>query len=423
MNKGNNTIFIQLASYRDPQLVPTIDDLLVNAQFPENLTICVAHQYCEEDEWHKDIDKYRDDKRFIIMDIPYLESQGACWARNYIQQQYDGEKYTLQLDSHHRFVVGWDTLLINMVKKLQKIGHAKPLLTSYISSFDPEKDPEMRVQEPWWMTFDRFIPEGAVFFLPSTIPNWQNLHLPVPSRFYSAHFCFTLGEFCLEVQHDPKFYFHGEEISIAVRAFTWGYDLFHPHRVIAWHEYTRKGRPKQWDDDKQWGERNRIAHYRNRILLGIEGDCAPCAMKQLEPYGLGPFRTIADYEKFTGIRFKDKSVQQYTLDNNLAPNPIIYDPEEYENSFQCVYKHCIDVGYDRVPEEDYDLWALSIHDEQDTEIFRRDIQEDEIRRMKTDPDQYCKVWVQFHYKGKPARWKIWLHSKSKDWTEQLEGSL
>jgi hypothetical protein len=54
------------------------------------------------------------------------------------------------------------------------------------------------------MAFDRFIPEGAVFFLPETIPNWTELTKPVPARFYSAHFCFTLGQFSKEVQHDPE---------------------------------------------------------------------------------------------------------------------------------------------------------------------------------------------------------------------------
>jgi hypothetical protein len=78
-----------------------------------------------------------------------------------------------------------------MIKHLQKKGHKKPLLTSYISSFDPDNDPKGRVLEPWWMTFDRFIPEGAIFFLPSGIPDWQNRTEPIPSRFYSAHFCFT----------------------------------------------------------------------------------------------------------------------------------------------------------------------------------------------------------------------------------------
>ena len=81
----------------------------------------------------------------------------------------------------------------------------------------------------------------------------------MPARFYSAHFCFAPGSFCLEVPHDPNYYFHGEEISVAVRAYTWGYDLFHPHKIICWHEYTRKNRTKQWDDDKEWyKERDKI---------------------------------------------------------------------------------------------------------------------------------------------------------------------
>ena len=48
------------------------------------------------------------------------------------------------------------------------------------------------------------------------------------------------GQWCIEVPYDPDYYFHGEEISLAVRSYTWGYDLFHPHKIIAWHEYTRK---------------------------------------------------------------------------------------------------------------------------------------------------------------------------------------
>lgn len=63
---------------------------------------------------------------------------------------------------------------------------------------------------------------------------------PVPARFYSGHFTFADGIFAEEVQHDPTFYFHGEEITIAVRAYTHGYDSFHPHKILAWHEYTRK---------------------------------------------------------------------------------------------------------------------------------------------------------------------------------------
>ena len=183
----SNTIFIQIAAYRDPQLVPTIKDCLAQAAHPENLVFGIAWQHSNDDVWDT-LDEFRSDSRFKIIDIPYEESKGACWARNSIQRLYNNETYTFQLDSHHRFVPEWDTKCIAMIEDLQAKGHTKPLLTSYLPSFDPEKDPENRIQIPWKMNFDRFIPEGAVFFLPASIDNFEELTAPIPARFYSAHF-------------------------------------------------------------------------------------------------------------------------------------------------------------------------------------------------------------------------------------------
>lgn len=186
---ANNKIFIQIASYRDPQLVPTINSILENAKNPKNLVFGIARQFSETDGFDN-LDEWRDDTRFRILDIPYEEAKGVCWARNLVQQLYKDEKYTMQIDSHMRFEKNWDESFINMIKGLQKDGYKKPLLTGYVSSFDPDNDPAGRAKDPWRMVFDRFIPEGAVFFLPETIPGWKEMTKPVPARFYSAHFCF-----------------------------------------------------------------------------------------------------------------------------------------------------------------------------------------------------------------------------------------
>ena len=415
---GNNKIFIQIASYRDPQLVPTIKDCIKNAKKPENLVFSIAWQRSKEDEWDN-LDEFSNDKRFKIIDINYEDSKGACWARNQLQQQYNGEEYTIQLDSHHRFAENWDEDCIKMIKQLQKKGHKKPLLTGYVSSFDPDNDPAGRIQAPWKMNFDRFIPEGAVFFLPATIDDYQQRTEPVPARFYSAHFCFTLGSFVKEVPHDPEYYFHGEEISIAVRAYTWGYDLFHPHKTVVWHEYTRKGRKKQWDDDKQWVTKNVSCHKRNRKLFEMDGE-----VKDIDfgVYDFGKERTLEDYERYAGISFKKRAVQKYTVDNNLAPNPPLYG-DEFNGSFLSIFKHCIDVTYDRVPENDYDFWVVAFHNEKDETIFRKDADLDEIRRLKSDPDGYCKIWREFTVETKPKYWVVWPHSTSNGWCERITGNL
>ncbi len=416
----NDKIFIQIASYRDPQLLPTVEDCIVNAKNPENLVFCIAHQFSDDDTFSKDIDKYRSDSRFNIIDIPHNETKGACWARNLIQQNYNKEDYTLQIDSHHRFIENWDIECIDMIKNLQNKGHKKPLLTSYISSFDPDNDPEGRTMVPWWMTFDRFIPEGAIFFLPATIPGWEDMTEPIPSRFYSAHFAFTLGQFAEEVQHDPQMYFHGEEISIAVRAYTHGYDLFHPHKIVAWHEYTRKNRSKHWDDDPDWGNKNTASHARNRALFGMDGDCSPCMRDSLGSYWFGTERTLEDYERYAGISFKKRSVQQYTLDNKFAPNPTIEDPIEYENSFSRIFKHCIDINSDLVKENDYDFWVIAFENDKGETIFREDLNEDQIKNITNTTDQFYKIWKEFQCIEQPVKCIVWPHSKSKEWLERIE---
>lgn len=416
---GNGKIFIQIASYRDPQLISTIKDCIENAKNPKKLVFSIAWQHSEEDEWDN-LDEFKKDKRFRIVDINYKESKGACWARNTLQQNYIDEEYTLQLDSHHRFKQNWDDELIKMYKQLKKKGHEKPFLTGYVSSFDPDNDPHARVNVPWKMNFDRFIPEGAVFFLPASIDNFKDLKEPIPARFYSAHFCFTTGKFVKEVPHDPEYYFHGEEISIAVRGYTWGYDLFHPHKVVVWHEYTRKGRKKQWDDDSKWVEKNNNCHLRNRKLFEMDG-----YKKDIDfgKYDFGKNRTLEDYERYGGISFKRRGVQQHTLDNKLAPNPQYKTQEEFDKSILSIFKHCIDVYPYQVPYDDYDFWAVIFEDENNVSLYRQDADEYEIKSLSSDSDGYYKLWRTFNTEKKPSKWIVWPHSKTKGWCDKLEGGL
>lgn len=415
---GNRKIFIQIASYRDPQLIPTIKDCIERAKRPKNLVFSIAWQHSKDDNWDN-LDEFKNDKRFKIVDIDYKDSKGACWARYMLQQNYTDEEFTFQLDSHHRFIQDWDDELIKMYRKLQVMGHKKPLLTGYISSFNPENDPTERVMIPWKMNFDRFIPEGAIFFLPASIDNFQELATPIPSRFYSAHFCFTSGQFVKEVPHDPNYYFHGEEISIAVRAFTWGYDLFHPHKIIAWHEYTRRGRKKQWDDDTTWTTKNTECHLRNRKLFEMDG-----LKRDIDfgPYGFGTERSLEDYERYAGISFKKRGVQQYTLDFKLPPNPPLYG-EEFDKSILSIFKHCIDVWPNQVTKTDYDFWVVAFENDKGETIYRQDADKAEIERMKNDVDGYYKVWRIFNIEDKPVKWVIWPHSEKDGWCDRMEGTI
>jgi glycosyltransferase involved in cell wall biosynthesis len=414
------TIFIQIASYRDPELIPTLKDLLGKAKKPQNLVFSIAWQHSEEDEWDT-LDLYKDDPRFKIIDIDYKDSKGACWARNLLQKHYDGETYTLQMDSHHRFVQDWDVKLIKQLKDLQKLGYKKPMITGYIPSYEPTNDPNGRVLVPWKMEFDRFSPDGNVHFMPESIDDFKERKVPVRARFHSAHFNFTLGQFVKEVPHDPEYYFHGEEISISVRAFTWGYDLFHPVEIYMWHYYTRKGGKRHWDDDTEWGPKNDHSHRKNRKLFGMDGEVYN--PEEFGEFGFGPYRTLDEYERYAGISFSKRAVQQHTLNKKYPPNPQFETEEEYQNSFSHMFKHCIDIAYSQVPHDDYNVWAVAFEDENGNELCRMDADENEIRAMKNDPDGYCKLWRSFETVTRPYKWIVWPHSQSEGWVNRMEGIL
>lgn len=414
-----NKIFIQIAAYRDPELIPTIKDCLSKATFPENLVFSIAWQHSINDAWDS-LDEFSDDPCFKIIDIDSNESKGACWARHRLQQQYDDEEYTLQLDSHHRFIEGWDTELMAMHQYLKSKGHEKPLITSYAPSYNPKNDPAERTWAPYKMNFDRFIPEGAVFFLPATIENHSTLAEPIPARFYSAHFAFTGGQFVKEVPHDPEFYFHGEEISITVRAYTWGYDLFHPHKPILWHEYTRSNRVKHWDDDTEWWKKNSDSHLRNRKLFEMDG-----LSKDIDfgAYDFGPTRTVADYERYAGISFKRRAAHKYTLAHGVPPNP---NPEaDYHDNdvVSTAFKHCIELQKDRFVETDYDFWAVIYEDAESSSLYRRDHGEPDVHGMLNSSDAIIRMCVEFDTTNPPFKWIVWPHSKSKGWLEKIENIL
>ena len=403
------TIFVQIASFRDSQLLPTLHDMIDKADEPENLRICICWQHSEEDYWDH-LMEFEGDDRFTIIDVNAKDSKGVCWARNLIQQEYDDEDFTLQLDSHHRFVEGWDTLMKNQILQLQLHGHEKPLITGYMTAFHPDQDKDEWAKEPWQMRFDRFTPDGVIFFRPDGIQNWQDRTIPVPARFYSAHFCFTLGTFCEEVQHDPRYYFHGEEITIGVRAYTHGYDLFHSHTLVCYHEFSRDYRPdKHWDNYSDCGKHNQETYRLMRGLLGIDGESLS-EEETYGTYGLGKVRTVEDWEQYAGVRFKDRSVKQPTVDGE-------FPPVDKELPFNKVFRHCLDIPTDELKGANFVAVILKDKDGQD--IYRYDFTKDEV--VQHTNGNVVNLWVEATVLNKPAEWIVWPNDG--DWGECISGTL
>lgn len=415
-----NKIFVSIASYRDPELLPTLKNMLENCKNSQDIIVAIAWQHSVEDEWDQ-LEEYKNDPRFRIIDIDYKDSKGVCWARNLIQQKYEGEDYYMQLDSHHRFVKNWDEKLKDSLNYLRCMGYEKPVLSSYLPSYFPNNDTEStRLNEVWGLNIDRFLPEGAVFLRPFHLDGWQQLTEPVKTRFLSAHFIFTLGSFVRDVPYDPHLYFHGEETSISARAYTQGYDLFCPHRPWVWHEYTREGKKKHWDDSSTWTDQDRESYLRFRKLFGMEEGCTPCERNKMAPYTFGTERSLEDYERYAGLKFKTRQIHSETKQNH--PPPV---KGNYESGLLNLKKYCIDVYKGSLQEKDYDAFVVAFLDENQNDLYRQDCDENEVNLLlnQNPNDQFIHIWREYETAILPSYWRVWPHSKSKGWLERIDSKI
>ena len=140
-------------------------------------------------------------------------------------------------------------------------------------------------------------------------------------------------------------------------------------------------------------------------------------------YGFGKKRTLDQYERYAGVSFKRRAIQKHTVENKLAPNPILSE-EEYQNSFLTIFKHCIDIHRESVPETDYDFWVIAFEDKDGNTIHRQDADVREIQNMLRDKEKtFLNIWRTFNTDVKPYKWVVWPHSISKDWCTKIEHTL
>lgn len=414
------TIFLHLPGYRDPELVPTIKDALARAKYPERIHFGICRQY-NPDDGFDNLDEFREDPRFHIMDVLYTEAQGLPWARAQINEKLlTDQDYILQLDSHHRFAQDWDETLIDMHSGLEAKGF-KPILAAYLPLYTPFNDPDGRTMEPWQQHFASFYPHGTIFIRPGLLTGWETMTEPPMSRFLSGHFCFARAEWAKEIRHDPDIYFSGEEINLTVRSYTHGYDMFHPHKLVVWHSTMREERAGmlKWDDDSKlgvrWGEKQEFARKKIRVLLRVEKD----PTIDLTGYDLGKVRSLRDYERYAGIHFKQRSVQKYTIDNGYPPNPVIEDDNEWENSFMKSFYQIVNIHRHDFPDNDYQHILVAFDDEQGNPLHQKFIEGRELQHFITTGQtiHYEEFFLTDKY---PSRHVLWAYSNSQGWLTRLE---
>jgi len=420
MKKGKKgKIFVQIASYRDPELLPTIEDMLKKAKNPENLVFGICWQYDSSEP----IDMFDGQKQFRISKHHYSESEGLGWARHITNTLYDGEEYTLQIDSHHRFVQDWDVICLEDFKQAKETSE-NPIISTYCTPFDPKSEEKTWIPTPCLMSQYEFSGDRLLMSMPWYIQDYKTKTRVIRARTISGHFYFTYGKFIVDVPYDPDIYFGGytEETSLSVRAFTKGYDFYSPYRMVMWHEYTRNYRVKHWDDHgvdsatkKTSGQRDVYARNKTRQLFGTEEYGIDMGI-----YGLGDVRTLHDYEVYGGFDFKKLLIQDYTLKVKEPANPLPWEDQFITNKYDINLEWDIEF-FKKADFTNPKFMTLGVQTASGIELFRKDF------TVENEP-AVCylhenKFNAKFESQDKPGKIVMYLFDEDKQWSERYEKNI
>lgn len=302
---SDSTIFVLLASYRDPECQWTVNDLFDKAAHPERIFVGI----CLQADPKKDrncLVKPPFTKQLRELRFDPAESRGLGWARAHAQKLWDGEDYALQIDSHMRFVSDWDE---RMLANLAACDSANPVLTVYPPAYTPPNQLDLTA-EPRVQCTGEFTDSGILLCAARPLPAGVEATGPLPTACLAGGFVFGASAWLQSVPHDPEIYFNGEEIALAARLWTHGFDLFSPTETLLFHYYKRVESPRPWSDDSGWHEKHRMSLTRLAQLLTPDR-VSPREQIDLGVYGLGTERSLAEYEAYAGISFSGRSIAPF----------------------------------------------------------------------------------------------------------------
>lgn len=289
------SIFVQIASYDDEELVKTVKDCFKKSSGNNTINIGIHECY---------IDKKTEFNNSNVK-IKYSKAPdnlGVGIGRYLSNEFYSGEDYYLQVDSHSRFRDNWDTLLIDNLHKYLD-SENKCILTGYPPGYWYEEDGSETLDLNANTTSIKLkrVPSSHTMFKDRRIIDQEGIPLDNTfcSESISGGFIFGIGEIYKVKQHPGIFYF-GEEFLRAASFYTNGYNLMIPDVPVVFHLYGNMSkRVPCWisypDETSELEERS---GYIIKTLLS-EYTSSPSSM-----VWLGTERSLDMYGKYIGVDFK-----------------------------------------------------------------------------------------------------------------------
>lgn len=397
------TIFVQIASYRDPELLRTIQSCLKQAKHPERLTFGILNQY--DDDTKNIVNDFKTYPNFTIKEQDWRDSRGVGIARYICNSLYQGEDFTLQIDSHMRFKKNWDEDLID---EWQKCEHPKAVLSSYPPEFYySDSKEEVYIDLPPSLLVVRSFDLGYIpVFKSVTVPT--TINKPYKANFCCGGFLFTIGSVCKEVPYCREICFTGEEIVHSVRLFTHGYKMYTPHEWSIYHLYKRPKSHRFWNDFTSDKKLESIYVNMNQISSKWVKDSL--ANQHTELWGSSA--ALKDFENYSGINFQAKVLHPDQLSGIEPPYATTNDWIETVSPIKLIP---LSITIDTSPYDmslDYDFWYFGLHDQDGQELVRDDITRSDWNTT------LITINKEYPLRRKPAQYTIWPHSRSRGWLEK-----
>ncbi|NJL84949.1 MAG: hypothetical protein HC886_01565 [Leptolyngbyaceae cyanobacterium SM1_1_3] len=126
------SIFVHIAAYRDPEVLPTLRDLYARAEHPDHIYVGVCWQY-NPLKGEEPLKAALQSEQVRFVNYLASQSQGVGWARYEAQKLYKDEAFVLQIDCHTRFSQHWDSFLLS---QWQQCGDERAVLSCTPAAYD-----------------------------------------------------------------------------------------------------------------------------------------------------------------------------------------------------------------------------------------------------------------------------------------------
>ena len=295
----NYEIFVSIASYKDSELINTLNSLYENAKNPSEIRCVVFNQtdFTQFDH-HK---LFFDDRRVEVYSVDYRHTKGVSWVRHKIQTYIENEKYYLQIDSHMKFAKDWDE---KFKFYLNECNSLKPVLTFYPSPYNLENDDKPHnIIKNEIRGLNRMACSSLGVGMNKGLCDLQNGdNKPILGTTIAAGFLFSPIEYVKEVPYDPNLFWNYEESDQTYRGFTYGWDFFGTPECLIWHKYNTTGVMTHYAENSDSMHReNNSNRYAEKKLFGDDYD---------GQYKLGSERSLSEFEILNNISFKNKTFEK-----------------------------------------------------------------------------------------------------------------